>query len=194
MEFQSRSNTLPYPIGLTPFRYPCLVPHVPPPPPGDPHAPGFKPFDPAQLPPSVPRAAGIHHPVLLAHQSSVSSVDPVTEQGPSTGSNQPTQPRNLGINTAATLASELGGNDVEDMTYDSISALLSASQIPLHNGVSVGAYPTSPGERSDGQAGPLTDKMVGRYTMGSKPDCEDCRTGKGGHWGHWVKSDTRFEE
>ncbi|CAK9785331.1 hypothetical protein CC85DRAFT_284594 [Cutaneotrichosporon oleaginosum] len=38
---------LPYPYGLTPFRYPCLTPHLPQPPPGDPTNPAFIAFDPS---------------------------------------------------------------------------------------------------------------------------------------------------
>ena len=37
---------MPYPYGLTPFRYQCHTPHLPPPPPGDPTDPNFHPFDP----------------------------------------------------------------------------------------------------------------------------------------------------
>jgi hypothetical protein len=81
-----------------------------------------------------------------------------------------------------------------DPTYASITALLSASQLPFSIDPSWGGYPRSPGERSDGKAGPLSPKLVGRYTMGSKDDCEDCKAGTDGHWGHWVKSDTGFHE
>ncbi|WVQ77328.1 hypothetical protein IAR50_007012 [Cryptococcus sp. DSM 104548] len=38
-------SLLPYPIGRTPFRYPCHHPTLPPPPPGDPKAATFKRFD-----------------------------------------------------------------------------------------------------------------------------------------------------
>ncbi|GMK59851.1 hypothetical protein CspeluHIS016_0900680 [Cutaneotrichosporon spelunceum] len=60
--FQSGPNhhlpqpQLPYPFGLTPFRYPCLMPHQPQPPPGDPNNPAFVAFDPSegsQVPPSA---------------------------------------------------------------------------------------------------------------------------------------------
>ncbi|EKC99567.1 hypothetical protein A1Q2_06103 [Trichosporon asahii var. asahii CBS 8904] len=41
-------TTYPYPFGLTPYRYPCLTPHLPQPPPGDPANPHFRAFDPAE--------------------------------------------------------------------------------------------------------------------------------------------------
>lgn len=40
--------TYPYPFGLTPYRYPCLTPHLPQPPPGDPGNPHFRAFDPTE--------------------------------------------------------------------------------------------------------------------------------------------------
>lgn len=41
-------TTYPYPFGLTPYRYPCLTPHLPQPPPGDPANPHFRAFDAAE--------------------------------------------------------------------------------------------------------------------------------------------------
>lgn len=78
-----------------------------------------------------------------------------------------------------------------DPTYASISALLSASQIPFR-GAAAGpdpgdGYPTSPGARSDGLAGPLSPSMQGRYSVTKKADCEPCVTDQPGHSGHWQR-------
>ncbi|KAK4688294.1 hypothetical protein P7C73_g1819, partial [Tremellales sp. Uapishka_1] len=83
-------------------------------------------------------------------------------------------------------ATEIGPNDVFP-AYQSISSLFDVSQMSFP-----AAYPSSPGERSDGESGPLNDKLIGRYSMASKLDCMDCQTGKDGHWGHWMKNATGY--
>ncbi|OCF36306.1 hypothetical protein I317_02041 [Kwoniella heveanensis CBS 569] len=60
-----------YPVGLTPFRYPCLTPEKPPPPPGDPKNPKFRPFDPhAPINTQAPEVATNGPPSLDNHQNS----------------------------------------------------------------------------------------------------------------------------
>ncbi|KAL7420119.1 hypothetical protein Q5752_005085 [Cryptotrichosporon argae] len=52
----AKTRSLPYPFGLTPFVYPCHVPHQPPPPPGDPYATNFRRY----IPPSASAASGVN--------------------------------------------------------------------------------------------------------------------------------------
>ena len=59
---RSHLNPLPYPFGLTPFRYPCLSPHQPPPPPGDPSAHDFRPFEPSAHHEPSSRSVQIQNP------------------------------------------------------------------------------------------------------------------------------------
>ncbi|WVF66003.1 hypothetical protein IAT40_000741 [Kwoniella sp. CBS 6097] len=77
-----------YPVGLTPFRYPCLTPDKQPPPPGDPKNPNFRPFDP-------------HAPLTLraSPKINVRSTDPDTSEVHGTDTN-PT-PLPSGTATAA---------------------------------------------------------------------------------------------
>ncbi|GFZ42406.1 hypothetical protein JCM24511_00121 [Saitozyma sp. JCM 24511] len=208
---------LPYPIGLTPFRYPCLTPHLPAPPPGDPNAPGFKRFDPSATSPPVSTAIPRRLPPRSSDRtappdSGTAAALPGPSGSTSTNLAHPpaaAPPPNLSAlpPPSAHMSSQFSNPDPAgqvdpqpdpdfelDPTYASITALLSASQLPFSIDPSWGGYPRSPGERSDGKAGPLSPKLVGRYTMGSKDDCDDCKAGTDGHWGHWVKSDTGFHE
>ncbi|WVW82056.1 hypothetical protein I302_104061 [Kwoniella bestiolae CBS 10118] len=127
-----------YPVGLTPFRYPCLTPSQPNPPAGDPNDPNFKPFNPhapetttshPAPPPSQPidpQLSGSSVPQPPQH-SSVNDQPQAQDQIPhphleTTGSQSQVNTM-MDQNTAASA----------DAAYESISALLSASQ---------GVYPT----------------------------------------------------
>jgi hypothetical protein len=72
--------------------------------------------------------------------------------------------------------------------YESLTALLNAS-----NDTSTLLEPTTPGEREDGQVGPLPNEIQGRYVVGRRLDCQSCLDNVEGH-GHWVKSDAAFTE
>ncbi|KAK6905468.1 hypothetical protein L486_02066 [Kwoniella mangroviensis CBS 10435] len=134
-----------YPVGLTPFRYPCLTPSEPNPPPGDPNNPNFKSFNPhesnittettgASTLPSQnqlidPQLAGLSGSTHTTSQQQIQPVQQSQQQSQihletnSNGNNNNNNSTMMDQNTAASA----------DAAYESISALLSASQ---------GIYPT----------------------------------------------------
>jgi hypothetical protein len=101
-----------YPYGLTPYRYQCLTPHLPPPPPGDPTDPNFHRFDPAGT--------------VLSPQKSGSNE---TDSQPTTQINTP-----ITANASHTDVSQYLSNtdyppsDTNDAAFQSLSALLAASR------------------------------------------------------------------
>ncbi|KAK8861718.1 hypothetical protein IAR55_002541 [Kwoniella newhampshirensis] len=116
----------PYPFGLTPFRHPCLTPDHPPPPPGDPNDTNFKPFD------SHAANHSAHH-----EQATTTTSDP---DHPNAQSSQLPDDLNPGVTALPVDAAlrnlpgddSLSSSDSANAAYESISALLTASQ----------AYPT----------------------------------------------------
>ncbi|RXK39678.1 hypothetical protein M231_03032 [Tremella mesenterica] len=117
------THRLPYPYGMTPFRYPCLTPHLPPPPPGDPSDPSFRRFDPYEPrqvdSPGQPQIADqLAHPVQTQvhgtqHTQTGVGVNVEAERGQS----------EMQFGDGFPLGME--GQDAD--AYASISALLSAS-------------------------------------------------------------------
>ncbi|WWC58366.1 uncharacterized protein I303_100906 [Kwoniella dejecticola CBS 10117] len=159
-----------YPVGVTPFRYPCLTPSIPNPQPGDPHNPKFRPFNPhAPAPASTAKGtvpsqstssshtsgsttqnqgqAGI--PEAREQQEKNLNIDPqLTELSrssqipPQTPQQSQSSGMPQGVNHSAAeqipqqASTSLMDHDTAasaDAAFESISALLSASQ---------GVYPT----------------------------------------------------
>ncbi|WWC99448.1 hypothetical protein V866_006351 [Kwoniella sp. B9012] len=132
-----------YPVGLTPFRYPCLTPSEPNPPPGDPKNPNFKPFNPHESKTTtgttgtstLPSQNQLIDP-QLAGLSGSSHTTPQQQIQPVQQSQQQSQihldTNNNGNNSSSTMMDQNTAASA-DAAYESISALLSASQ---------GVYPT----------------------------------------------------
>ncbi|WVQ62432.1 uncharacterized protein L199_000572 [Kwoniella botswanensis] len=132
-----------YPVGLTPFRYPCLTPSEPNPPPEDPNDPNFKPFNPhesntmtgttgASTLPSQnqlidPQLAGLSGSTHTTPQQQIQPVQQSQQQ-----SQIHLDTNNNGNNNSNTMMDQNTAASA-DAAYESISALLSASQ---------GVYPT----------------------------------------------------
>jgi hypothetical protein len=112
---------LPYPFGLTPFRYPCHTPHLPQPPPGDPNNPAFVPFDPSE---------GSQHP--LSATTSPSDMSRRTSGGP------------VGSVPGSRPASRPSSRGRDDHHFASFSTLLAASEAhsTRHSSVA-GSHPPS---------------------------------------------------
>ncbi|WWD09174.1 hypothetical protein V865_007296 [Kwoniella europaea PYCC6329] len=128
-----------YPVGLTPFRYPCLKPSEPNPPPGDPKNPNFKPFNPHES--NTTTGGTTTTTRTLPSQNQL--IDPqLAELSGSTQTSsqqhiQPVQPSQqhsqIHLDTNNNTIMDQNTAASADAAYESISALLSASQ---------GVYPT----------------------------------------------------
>ncbi|ALO69552.1 hypothetical protein CNH00285 [Cryptococcus deneoformans JEC21] len=129
----SSYNRPPYPFGLTPFRYPCHNLDLPPPPPGNPNDPNFRPFDPRAFHEegaastlssngTTSKSTPIHTPV------DPSSSGPSRQYASATHHHYPARPHHYTGGYRASQA-ELEAN--AHAAYESISALLSASQYPV---------------------------------------------------------------
>ncbi|WWC66624.1 uncharacterized protein I206_100527 [Kwoniella pini CBS 10737] len=127
-----------YPIGLTPFRYPCLKPIIPNPPPGDPNDPNFKPFNPHATP--VESTSSSDYTNLQNQESNLNpNIDPqLNDLANLSRSDQQQSLQNLpsSFDEDQQQRNPIIDQDTAasaDAAFESISALLSASQ---------GVYPT----------------------------------------------------
>ncbi|WVR03686.1 hypothetical protein IAU60_000681 [Kwoniella sp. DSM 27419] len=132
-----------YPFGLTPFRYPCLLPDKPAPPPGDSANPHFRPFDPHAAA-TTSTLDGVDRASISSSVSSASSNASIRgdrRQASEQAREVDTAPMDHMTAYEAEIAAGTGLNDdpgIDDTertahakqaaAYESISALLSASQ------------------------------------------------------------------
>ncbi|WVQ78920.1 hypothetical protein IAT38_001012 [Cryptococcus sp. DSM 104549] len=123
---RSPPRPYPYPFGVTPFRYPCLAHDRPPPPPGDPNDHNFKPFNPHTIhsPASSDSSAGSPPSIPSGIPSIPSSNAPHLSHPSHPQSGQPSYPN------PHQYASQAEVEANANAAYESISALLSASQAP----------------------------------------------------------------
>ncbi|WRT63930.1 uncharacterized protein IL334_000857 [Kwoniella shivajii] len=114
-----------YPVGLSPFRYPCLTPGLPNPSPGDPNNPNFKRFDPHVPLPSLSSMNSSRHPPDSNTSTNIEgNIDPQLAN-----LSAPTQPSQEGqIQEHGNNVMDQATSDSANAAYESISALLSASQ------------------------------------------------------------------